>query len=332
MTNRRACLLALCASLAGEPLGALAQGAPPRLRRIGFLTGNARAQVDAQIDVLRQELAKLGWTDGQNFVFLEPRAAAGRNERLPQLAAEVAAEKPDLILVVSVPATRAAMQAAKSTPIVMVAVGNPVEVGIVDSYAKPGGNVTGVVLLAEELIHKTLQLLKETAPRVRSVAFFANPTNPQVTPVTLARVRADASRLGLGLQVVEVSKPGDFDDAFAAIGREGSESILLPPEPLILIHSERIAAFAESRHLPLFMAAPGGMLPPNGLLSFGPSWIGVAEGTARYIDRILKGARPHELPIEQPARFDLVVNLKAARALGLTIPPTILTQVNDLRE
>ena len=156
MTNRRACLLALCASLAGEPLGALAQGAPPRLRRIGFLSGNARAQVDAQIDLLRQELAKLGWTDGQNFVFLEPRAAAGRNERLPQLAAEVAAEKPDLILVVSVPATRAAMQAAKSTPIVMVAVGNPVEVGIVDSYAKPGGNVTGVVLLAEELIRKTL--------------------------------------------------------------------------------------------------------------------------------------------------------------------------------
>ena len=330
MTNRRACLLALCASVATEPFGALAQNAP-RLRRIGFLAGNSRAEVDAQIDLLRQELAKLGWTEGQNFVFLEPRAVAGRNDRLPQLAAEVAAEEPDLILVVSVPATRAAMQAAKSIPIVMAGVGNPVEVGLVDSYAKPGGNVTGVVLLADELMRKTLQLLKETVPRVRSVALFANPTNPQAAAM-IAQMRADASRLGLRLQLVEVSKPGDFDDAFAAIAREGSESILLPPEPLILTHRESIAAFAESRHLPLFMAASRRWLPPNGLLSFGPSLIGMVEGTARYIDHILKGARPHELPIEQPVRFDLVVNLKAARALGLTIPTTILTQADEIRE
>jgi putative ABC transport system substrate-binding protein len=330
MTNRRACLVGLWVVVAGEPFCVLAQPAP-RLRRIGFLAGNSRAEVDAQINLLRQELAKLGWTDGRNYVFLEPRAVAGQNERLPQLAAEVIAEDPDVILVVSVPATRAAMQVAKSTPIVMAGVGNPVEVGLVDSYARPGGNVTGVVLLADEIIRKTLRLLKETVPRVRSVALFANPTNPQAAPM-IAQVHSDASQLGLVLQVVEVSKAGDFDPAFAAIAREGSESILLPPEPLILTHREKIAAFAESHHLPLFIAASRRWLPPNGLLSFGPSFVGMAEGTARYIDRVLKGIRPADLPIEQPARFDLVVSLKAAHALGLTIPKTILTRADEVRE
>jgi putative tryptophan/tyrosine transport system substrate-binding protein len=213
----------------------------------------------------------------------------------------------------------------------MAGVGNPVEVGLVESYARPGGNVTGVVLLADEMMRKTLQLLKETVPRVRRVALFANPTNPQAAPMT-AQVRSDASQLGLGLQVLEVSRPEDFDPAFAAITREGSESILLPPEPLILTHREKIAAFAESRRLPLFIAATRRWLPSNGLLSFGPSFAGLAEGTARYIDRILKGARPAELPIEQPTRFDLVVNLKAARALGVTIPKSILAQASEVRE
>jgi putative ABC transport system substrate-binding protein len=330
MTSRRGCLVGLCAWVAGAPFAARAQPAP-RLRRIGFLTGNSRAEAEAYLGVLRRELAKLGWTDGQNFVFLEPRAVAGQNERLPQLALEVVAEDPELILVISVPATRAAMQATKSTPIVMAGVGNPVEVGLVDSYSKPGGNVTGVVLLSDELMRKTLQLLKETLPGVRSVALFANPTNPQAAAMTL-QVRSDASRLGLGLQVLEVSRPDHFDDAFAAIARQGSESILLPPEPLILTHSGKIGSFAESRRLPLFMAATRRWLPPGGLLSFGPSYEGMARGTARYVDRILKGARPADLPIEQPVKFDLVVNLKAARTLGLTIPKTVLVQADEIRE
>jgi putative ABC transport system substrate-binding protein len=330
MTNRRECLVGLFAWSAGAPFGARAQPAP-RLRRIGFLTGNSRAELEVYLGLIRRELAKLGWTDGQDFVFLEPRAVAGQNERLPRLAMEIVAEDPDLILVISVPATRAAMQATRSTPIVMAGVGNPVEVGLVDSYSKPGGNVTGVVLLADEMIRKTLQLLKEAVPGVRSVALFANPTNPQAAPMTL-QVRSDATQLGLGLQVVEVSRPGHFDDAFAAIAREGSESVLLPPEPLILTNSGKIGSFAESRRLPLFMAATRRWLPPGGLLSFGPSGEGMAAGTARYVDRILKGAKPADLPIEQPLKFDLVVNLKTARKLGLTIPKSILVQADEIRE
>ena len=198
-------------------------------RRIAFLSAFPRADIEVFLGLIRPELEKLGWTDGRNIVLLEPRTAEGRNELLPSMAAELVAQGPDLILVQTVPATRALMQATKSIPIVMYAVGNPVELGIVADYRKPGGNVTGSSYLANEYARKLLQLLKEAAPGLRSVAVFVNPSNEAAAPF-VKQMRADAVALGMQVQIVEVSGPGDFEAAFAAIRSANTQSILLIPE------------------------------------------------------------------------------------------------------
>lgn len=305
---------------------AKAQAAP---RRIGHLSGFNRAVVDAFLSDLRPELEKLGWTEGRNYVLLEPRMADGANERLPILAAELVAESPDLILVQTVPATRALIKATKSIPIVMVGVGTPVELGIVADYKRPGGNVTGSSYLADELMRKSLQFLKEAAPRLRSVAVFANPSN-EATPAMIKQVRADAITLGMQAQIVEVRGKDDFAPAFAAIRAANTESILLPPEPLIQANREAIAIFAHANGLPLAVVGSGRVLPTTGLFAYGTALLEYARVTAKYIDRILKGAKPGDLPIEQPTRFSLVINLKAARALGLAIPQSMLLLADEV--
>lgn len=291
-------------------------------RRIGFLSGFARVEVEAIVRDLRPELAKLGWTDGRNIAFLELRTTEGRNDRLPSVAAEVVAQAPDLILVQSLPATRALMQATTTIPIVMIGVGNPVEHGLVANLRKPGGNVTGASYLADESTRKTLELLKEAAPRLRSVALFSNPSNEAAAPM-IKVLRTDAEALGMQLQVVEVLGPADFAAAFAALRRANTESILLPPEPLIRGNRGAIADFAQAHGLPLAVVGSSRYLPPNGLMSYGPTTIQYAQIAAGYVDRIFRGAKPSELPIEQPARFELAINLETAKALGLTIPPAL---------
>ncbi len=298
-------------------------------RRIGTLSAFAHAEVVALVNLLRPELEKLGWIDGRNIVLLEPRTTEGRNDRLPSLAEGLVAQSPDVILVQSVPATRALMQATKSIPIVMVGVGTPVELGIVADYRKPGGNVTGASYLADESARKLLQLLKEAAPRLRSVAVFANPSNDAATAF-VKQMRADAVTLGMQAQIVDVSGPGDFEAAFAAIRSAGTQSILLPPEPLIRTNRDAIAAFAQMHGLPLAVVGSSRYLPPSGLMSYGPTTAQYAQMAAGYIDRILKGAKPGDLPVEQPSRFELAINLKTAKALGLTIPQSLLQRADEL--
>lgn len=305
-----------------------AQG-QPAARRIGWLSAFARAEVEALRTELRTELQKLGWTDGRNIVFLDLVTTEGRNDRLPAVATELVAQGPDLILAQSVPVTRALMQATKSVPIVMIGVGNPVEVGIVADLAKPGGNVTGSTYLADETTRKLLQLLREAAPRLRSVAVFANPTN-EAAAAMVRQIRADAAAQGMRAHIVDVRGPADFEQAFAAIRREGAESLLLPPEPLIRTHRESIAAFAHAQGLALAITGSRRYLPAGGLMSYGPTTTQYAQITARYVDRILKGAKPGELPVEQPSRFELVINLKTARALGLTVPPALLQRADEV--
>ena len=285
--------------------------------------------IDLLLGTLRPELEKLGWTEGRDFVFVEPRTADGANERLPILAAELVAESPDLILVQTVPATRALVKATKSIPVVMVGVGTPVELGIVADYRRPGGNVTGSSYLADELLRKSLQFLKETAPGLRSVAVFANPSNEAATAM-IKQMRADAIALGMQAQIVEVASKGDFEPAFAAIRRANTESILLPPEPLIQANRESIAAFAHAHRLPLAVVGSSRALPTTVLFTYGPSFVEYARITAKYVDRILRGAKPGDLPIEQPTRFSLVINLKAARSLGLTIPQSVLLVADEV--
>ncbi len=299
------------------------------VRRIGVLSPFALADVEAFLGLLRPELDKLGWTEGRNIVLLEPRTTDGANDRLPSVAAELVSRGPDLILVQSVPATRALMEATKSVPIVMFGVGNPVEYGIVANLSKPAGNVTGSSYLANEYAGKLLQLLKEAVPRLRSVAFFSNPSN-ETAAAFVKQVLANAVASGMQAQVIEVSRRGDFEAAFAAIRSANTESILLPPEALIQSKRDAIADFAQTHGLPLAIVGNSRVLPASGLIAYGPPREEYARLTARYVDRIFKGAKPGDLPIEQPTRFNLVINLKTAKALDLTIPQSLLLRADEV--
>lgn len=300
-------------------------------RRVAFLSAFPRADIDAALGLIRAELAKLGWNDGHNIVMLAPRTAEGRNELLSTLAAEIVAQDPDLILAQTLPATRALMQATKSIPIVMYAVGNPVEHGIVADYRRPGGNVTGSSYMANEYARKLLQLLKEAASGVHSVAVFANPSNDGAAAF-VKQARADAAALEMRAQIVEVPGPSDFEAAFAAIRGAKTQAILLPPEPLILSKRELIAGFAQAHRLPLVVVGVSRVLPASGLMAFGPARDEYAQLAARYIDRILKGANPGDLAVEQTTRFNLAINLKTAKALGLTIPRSLLLRADEVIE
>jgi putative ABC transport system substrate-binding protein len=297
-------------------------------RRIGVLSAFARPDVDVFLSLLRPELEKLGWTDGRNIVLLEPRTTSDY-ARLPSMAAELVAMSPDLILVQTVPATRALMQATKTIPIVMFAVGNPVEYGIVANYQKPGGNVTGSSFLASENTGNLLQLLKEAVPRLRNVAFFSNSTN-ETHDAFVKQLRVDAAASGMQVQVVEVTGPGDFEPGFAAIRRANTESILLPPEGLIRSNRDAIGGFAQTHGLPLAVVGDIRALPAGGLIAYGPTRDEYPRLAAGYVDRILKGAKPGDLPIEQPTRFNLVINLKTAKALGLVIPQSLLLRAGEV--
>ena len=297
-------------------------------RHIGFLAASSRVGAEDFLGLLRPELQKLGWTDGQNIKLLEPRAVAGDFARLTSEASELVAQGPDLILVQSVPATRALMQATKSIPIVMISVGNPVDLGIVANYVRPGGNVTGSSFLANEYSGKLLQFLKEAAPRLRSVAVFYIPANEHA-PQWFKKVSADAEALGMRAQRVDIVGPGDFEAAFAAIRGASTESILIPPEPLIQSNRDTIGSFAQTHRLPLVAVGASSNLPASGLIAFGPARGEFAQLSARYVDRILKGAKPGDLSIEQPSRFNLVINLKTAKALGLTIPQSLLLRADE---
>jgi putative tryptophan/tyrosine transport system substrate-binding protein len=328
MTDRRRFLLRAAATAVPAALArpSRAQATP---RRVAFLSPFPRTDVDFFLGLLRSELAKLGWVDGRNVVVLEPRTTEGRTERLPTLAADIVAQAADVILVQSAPATRAAMQATASIPIVMVSVGNPIEYGIVSNYTKPGGNVTGTTFLADESILKLLQLVLQAVPGLHSVAIFANPTNEAAAPM-IRMVRENAAARGIRLQIVEVSGPADFEPGFEAIRRERTESMLLPPEPLIRSRRDAVGEFALREKLPLAVVGQARYLPVGGLIGYSPAAAQYPELAARYIDQLFKGAKPGDLPIEQPTRFELTVNLKTARALGLTIPASILASADEL--
>ena len=328
LMDRRTFVATVGMALLARSLSLRAQG-PVAVRRIGVLSAFARAEVEAFLGILGPELEKLGWTQGQNIVFLEPRTTDGANDRLPSAAGELVSLAPDLILVQSVPATRALMQATKSIPIVMFGVGNPVEYGIVANHSKPGGNVTGSSYLASEYTGKLLQLLKEAVPRLQRVAFISNPSN-ETAAAFIKQLRANAVASGIQLEVIDVSRQGDLEAAFMSIRSTKSEAILLPPEALIQSNRNAIAGFAQTHRLPLAVVGNSRALPAGGLIAYGPTRDEYARLTAGYVERILKGAQPSELPVEQPTRFSLVLNLKTANALGLTIPQSLLQRADEV--
>ena len=327
MTTRRAFLGTLAGGLLAAPLAAGAQQAG-KVYRIGYLAGGSSTSVAHLIEAFRQGLRELGWVEGQNIV-IEYRSAEGRSDRLPDLAAELVRLKADIIVALATPDTVAAKNATGTIPIVMIAVSDPVGTGLIASLAHPGGNVTGLSFTAGlDTYGKGLDLLKETVPKVRRVAILSNPTNP-FHALVIRNVKGAAPSMGVQLQLLEARSPNEFDGAFTAMAKERVEALLVVTDTLFILHRTRLADLAARSRLPAAYGARE-YVEAGGLMSYGPNLSDHWRRAATYVDKILKGAKPADLPVEQPTKFELVINLKTAKALGLTIPPSLLTRADQV--
>jgi putative ABC transport system substrate-binding protein len=309
----------------------LAAGPQPAatVHRIGFL-GNSTAALEAHlVEPFRVGLRDLGYLEGRNTL-IEYRWAEGQYERFPALIAELIALKVNVIVTAGTPATQAVKKATTSVPLVMVAVGDPVATGIVASLRRPGGNITGLTSISEDLEGKRLELLRAVLPTVSRVAVLWNPENQSLL-AELKEIRAAAQVLGMNVQAMEVRTPGDLDETFKAIVRERPGALLVMADRLYLHTRQRIMDFATKQRLPGVYAYRE-LVEAGGLMSYGPSYPGMHRRAAYFVDRILKGAKPADLPVERPTKFELLVNLKAAKALGLTIPPSVLQRADRVIE
>ena len=300
-----------------------------KVPRIGFL-GNSTAALEANLVApFREGLREAGYIEGRNVV-IDYRWAEGTYERFPALIAELVALKVDVIVAAGTPAAVAVKKVAPATPLVMVAVGDPVGTGLVASLARPGGNLTGLVSIAPDLEGKRLELLKEVVPKLTLVAFLVNPANP-FHAVSETQARAAATALNLKVQFAAVRAESEFDQAFAAIMSERPGAFIMLADRLFLHHRARIVQFAARNHLPGIYAYRE-LVEAGGLMSFGPSYEAMHRRSAYYVDRILKGAKPGELPMEQPTQFQLIVNSKTAKELALTIPREVLIRAHQIIE
>src|SRR5712691_8873175 len=317
-------IVTLLVSLLTVPLAAAAQPSG-QVYRIGFLsTDPLPAHLwEALLDGLRER----GYSEGRNLVF-ERRFSEGNAERFPELAAELVRLRVDCIIVPTTPAALAAKHATQTIPIVMTTAIDPVGAGLVASLAQPGGNLTGLSTLAPELSGKQLELLKEVMPGLTRVAVLWNAANPANAAVW-QETQAAAGALGLLLQSQEVRSPQDFEGAFAGTTQARPEALLVLGDNLLAMHLQHIVAFATQEHLPSVFATRGWVVA-GGLMSYGPSIPDLYRRAATYVDKLLKGAKPADLPVEQPLKFALVLNLKTAQALGLTIPPSVLFQADEV--
>ena len=322
MTTRRAFLGTLAGGVLAVPLAATAQPAV-KVARVGFLGTSQGSALEAFTDGLRQ----LGWVEGQNLV-LERRFSEGRQERFRELAAELVRLKVDVIVTSGTPASVAAKGATTSIPIVMAVAIDPIGTGLVASLARPGGNLTGNAWLGPELTAKRLELLKEAVPRISRVATIFNPGN-QSHRIVLREMQTTAQRLGVTLQLQQVTSPDDFDQAFAAMTKNRPDALFTVADPLYFQSQARILEFAAKRRLPA-MYEWREYVESGGLMAYGVNVRDLLRHAATFVDKILKGAKPGDLPIEQPTKFELVINLKAAKALGLTIPPSLLQRADEV--
>jgi putative tryptophan/tyrosine transport system substrate-binding protein len=317
---RRREFIAGLGSAAAWPLAARAQQSKPA-SRVGVL-----AVESTRGEAFLQGLRDLGYVEGRNLV-IEFRDAGGRMERLAALAEDLARINVDLIFAQGSQATRAARQATTTIPIVMIS-SDPIGLGFVASLSRPGGNITGLSLLAPEVSGKRLELLKQIIPGIVLAAVLWNPDDPGAV-VSLKETQSAAQTLGLKLQTLEARSVDAFDNAFEAATREGAGAVVLLPAPVMGRNADRIAALGLRSRLPTVFFE--GVLPKaGGLISYGVNLSAVDRRAAYYADRILKGAKPAELPVEQPTKFDLVINLKTAKALGLTIPEALLATADEL--
>jgi putative tryptophan/tyrosine transport system substrate-binding protein len=322
MLNRRRFLQTVSAGLFAAPR---AEAQPAR---IGFLAAGTPAESTA-IDSFRQGLRERGYVEAQNVV-IEFRGADGKYERLPELAAVLIRLRVDVIVALATQAALAAKNATRTLPIVFVYVGDPVGTGLVTSLARPGGNATGLSTLHPEFVGKHLQLLKEVVPNVSRVAVLWNPTNPGGAPL-LREAKAAARSLGVELQVLEARGPGDFAPAFTTMTAASAGALLVLTDSMVFLQRDRVVDLARKHRLPAIYGLRQ-FADAGGLLAYDVSLADSARRAASFVDKILKGAKPADLPVEQPTKFDLVINLKTAKALGLTIPPALLGRADHVIE
>ena len=294
----------------------------------GFAPSPAPARPNPQVESFRQGLRELGYVEGKNII-VEYRAAEGKFERLPDLAAELVRLKVDVIVTGGTPAIRAAQHATNTIPIVMAIVGDPIAQGFVASLAHPGGNITGFTNLSPDLSTKRLELLKEVFPKILRVAVFQNAA--QHGPA-MKEVETAAKLLRVQLQLLEVRGPDDLEMAFAAVTRERAEALITLPNTLLRMNRRtriRIVEFTLKHRLPS-MYEGSEYVETGGLMSYGPEEMANVRRAAIYVDKILKGAKPADLPVEQPMKFELVINLKTAKQIGLTIPQSVLYRADKV--
>jgi len=314
----------LCALLLALGHAASAQQAG-KVPRIGALLSGSSSTAGHYAEAFRQGLHDLGYVEGQTIA-VGYLWAEDRSDRFVDLAADLTRAKVDLILVWGTPAVAAAKKATATIPIVFVAVGDPVGSGIVASLARPGGNVTGLSTLGTEIAGKRVELLKEAVPRIARVAVLRNLTNP-VSVSMLKETQVTAHALGVQLQVIEVRAPNEFDGAFAAITGERTGALIVLPDPVFLSYRTRLVDLAAKHRVPAIYW-DSQFVEAHGLMSYGVSIADLFRRAATYVDKILKGTKPADLPVEQPTKFEFVINLKTAKQIGVTIPPTVLYQAD----
>jgi putative tryptophan/tyrosine transport system substrate-binding protein len=322
---RRREFITLIGTAAGWPLAVSAQQ-PTKIFKIGFI---ATGGVPLYMNAFHDELQALGWIEGKNVIY-EARYAENRLDRLPELVTELLRLNIDIIVAGGTPAPLAAKRATATVPIVMAGAADPLGSGLVASLARPGGNVTGLSLMGADLVGKRLELLKEVLPGLSSVAILWNADHPFSTLVFKETERA-AQGLRIEVQSLEVRSPNDIDRALITAMRQNASALIAIEDPLTTDYRHQIADFAAENRLPAIYGLRM-FVDAGGLLSYGADLADLYRRAARYVDKILKGAKPSDLPVEQPTKFELVVNLKTAKALGLAIPATVLATADEVIE
>jgi putative ABC transport system substrate-binding protein len=316
----------LALSIIGAPLATEAQQ-PAKVLRIGLLSPFSLSDTEHWHEAFRQGLRDLGWVEGKNIA-IEYRYAAGRSARLPDLVAELVNLKVDIILATTATDALVAKNATRTIPIVIASSGDPVGSGLVESLARPGGNITGLSQIAPEMAGKRLELLKEIVPKLSHVAVLWNPEG-QVSRLSWEEIQLPARQLGIQLHSLEVRSPNEFAKAFEDATRARVGALAIMPNPVFAGNLKRIADFAAKSRLPSTFHLRE-FVESGGLMAYGPDRSDMFRRAATYVDKILKGTKPADLPVEQPTKFELVINLKTAKALGLTIPQTILLRADQV--
>jgi len=328
--KRREFITLLGGAVAAWPLQARAQQAE-RVRRIGLLMGVADdREGQARVIALKQGLQELGWTDGRN-IEIETRFGGADAGRIRAQATELVALAPDVLVGQGTPVIRALRQATSSIPIVMVPVIDPVEQGFVSSLAHPGGNITGFTFIDFQMVGKWLQMLKEAAPSVARAALMFNPDTSPYYYLYLRSFEAEPRSIAVEVTAAPVRGTAEVEEAIAKLGREPGRGVIVPPDAFTIVHRQLFIRLAQQHRLPAVYAYRA-YVAQGALMSYGPEPYDLFRRSASYVDRILKGAKPADLPIQQPTKFELAINLKTAKALGLQIPEKLLALADEVIE